>query len=231
MRVLRERLPTFRALRRVPDAEDDEEEGTISADVSDDDLHADLNDLKRALATFPYGDVKELSIALYDNRDQASTLLDDNPTLSCQIFIAFECALEAYDIDALSLLIGLCAVLFRIDWSDNAEFIQKGCGLIVELLQCPQALLGEVWPDALDILCYAITSDKIADPEIIGCAIASQTQFLGPEADASFDDRMRACEFLETIANHPMACFDDSQNDLILAFVEHAFGEEEELQE
>jgi hypothetical protein len=129
----RERLSTFRALRLDPDAEDEEEQGTISADRSDDDLHADLNDLKRALETFPYGDVEDLIIALCDNCDEASSLLDD--TISCQILDVFACALEARDIHALSLLIGLCAVLFRIDWSQNAEFTKMASPLIVELLQ------------------------------------------------------------------------------------------------
>jgi hypothetical protein len=115
MRVLpRGRLPTFRAVRRVLDAEDDEQ-GTISTDVSDDDLHADLEDLKFALATLPYGDVEELIIALYEDRDAAPTLLNDT-LISCQSLAAFECALEAHDpdIEGLSRIITLCAVLFRI---------------------------------------------------------------------------------------------------------------------
>jgi hypothetical protein len=73
----RGRLPTFRAVRRVLDAEDDEEQRTTSAAVSDDDLHRNLDDLTFALATFPYGDVEERIIALYDNRDAALALRDD----------------------------------------------------------------------------------------------------------------------------------------------------------
>jgi hypothetical protein len=208
------------AARRVLGAEDDER-GTLSADIPDDDLHADLGDLKFALATLPYGDVEELVIALYDNRDAAPTLLDDT-LISCQILAAFECALEAddLDIDGLSRIIALCAVLFRIEWSENAEFTRNASRLIIGLLGCERDLLGETWHDALDTLCYAITSDKIADPEVIRCAIVSQYQFLGPEADACFDDRMRSFKFLATMADHPMARFDDAQKQGLMEFAE-----------
>jgi hypothetical protein len=201
-------------------AEDEEEQGMISADVSHDDLHRkNLDDLKFARATFPYGDLKELILALNDNRDAAPTLLDDT-LISYQIVAAFQCAPVARDIDAVSPVIGQCAVLFRIEWSDNAEFIQNVSPFIVELLQCEHALLGEAWHDSLDTLCSVITSTKIADPEIIRCAIVSQTEFLVPDTDARFDDRIRAFKFLETMANHPMACFDDPQKEIFPAFAE-----------
>jgi hypothetical protein len=214
-------------LRRGVDAEDDEEQGTISADASDDDLHPrNLDDLKVALATFPFCNVRELILALRDNRDAAPALLEDS-LISYQILTAFECVLEAHDLDALSPIIDLCAVLFPIEWSKNAEFTQDASSLIVQLLQFEHAVLGEPWHDALDALCSAITSNKIEHEEIIRCAIASQIQFL---ADASFDDRISAFKFLKAILNHPRARFNDCDHQMMAAFVEELVSEEPETQ-